>query len=712
MRIIFLSLFVLSSTLHSDYSSYIYKDRLASFNSFGQVGLIQTPTARTKGENSLHFVVNNNQMWKFGSLTATPFDWLEASYFYYRPRDLTWNGSGRRGEYLDKGFNVKFVYKPESQNIPSFAIGLDDIGGTGYFSSEYVASTFLLNILNFTLGMGWGKFNNISSFSNPIGLFTNRFDSRPGRGEFSEYGQGGNFSYSTWFKGDVSLFGGIELYIPKTRGLKLKIEHDPFNYFDFSADFRDDITPDLRKKDSNFNIGISYPINDSLSLEASFIKGNTFNFSFIIGRNFKRIKKAEFKPIIKKSVDKSRGGFYKDLVTNLNNNKLFFQTADIIKDKKELKVAVTNSIYMNHIRSSSYVAKISKETVDMHNLDINKISVSNINVGVELNSISFYTNHLDKKQSLPVEVIKNYTSIESGNKNSYKNNKFTPNINFPILFNSINPNLVSHIGSPEKFYFGGLILENNSEILINRNLIISSKINIEVTNNFDNTRDQPDSNLPHVRTDIVKYLQQNNPVYIENIQLDYFFTPHKNFYSKVSLGIFERMYGGIGTELLFKPFDKNFHIGLESFYVKKRDFDQLTNFLDYKALTSHINFNYFFTPLDINLNLSYGRYLAKDTGYTFDLSRISQLGIRMGFFFTRTDVSAELFGEGSFDKGFYFQIPVDLFTKNYSSSKVDFRLTPLTRDGGQKLKYNKSLQGLIYNSSGYEFNNQWGGFLD
>ena len=35
-----------------------------------------------------------------------------------------------------------------------------------------------------------------------------------------------------------------------------------------------------------------------------------------------------------------------------------------------------------------------------------------------------------------------------------------------------------------------------------------------------------------------------------------------------------------------------------------------------------------------------------------------------GFYFTRTNVSKELFGEGSFDKGFYFQIPLDLFSNN------------------------------------------------
>ena len=707
MRIFFLSLFLIVTQANADYYDYIYKDRGPSFNSFGQVGLIQTPTARTQGENSLHLVLNNNQMWKYGSLTATPFNWMEASYFYYRPRDLTWNGTGRRGEYLDKGFNVKFVYTPKKTVFPTFAIGLDDIGGTGYFAREYIASTYNHQRFNFTLGMGWGRFNNISSFDNPLGFIDDRFNYRPGRAdrkESGEFGVGGTFASSAWFRGDI--------YIPKANGLKLKLEHDPFDYFDFSGDNRIDTSFKLRKKDSNINFGLSYPINENFSIDASFIKGNTINFTFTIGRNFKKRKKTQFKPHIKDTVDTSRGGFYKDLLSNLNTNDLFLQTADISEEKKELRVAITNSTYMNHIKSSSYAAKIAKETIDKHRLNINKITINNINVGIELNEISFYSEHLDERINTPVEVVKNYSFTDSGTKNSYKSNKFAPILKFPLSFNSINPNIVSHIGSPDKFYFGGIILENNNEILFNRNLILSSRINIKVIDNFENTKDRPDSSLPHVRTDIVKYLQQSEDIYIDSFQLDYFFTPHKDLYSKVSLGIFERMYGGFGGELLYKPFDKNFYIGLESFYVKKRDFNQLFDFLDYKTNTSHVYLNYFYEPLDINLNLSAGRYLAKDDGYTFDLSRVSRLGIKMGFFFTRSNVSAELFGEGSFDKGFYFQIPIDLLTKGYTTSTADFRLTPLTRDGGQKLKFDKGLQGLIHNSSHYELNRQWDGFLD
>jgi len=60
---------------------------------------------------------------------------MEASYFYYRPSDLTWEGNSKRGHYLDKGFNVKFIYRPKNNSVPNIAIGLDDFAGTGLFYS-------------------------------------------------------------------------------------------------------------------------------------------------------------------------------------------------------------------------------------------------------------------------------------------------------------------------------------------------------------------------------------------------------------------------------------------------------------------------------------------------------------------------------------------------------------------------------------------------
>ena len=655
--------------------------------------------------------LNRNDMWKLGTLSVAPFDWLEASYFYYRPSDLRWiDVDNKRGHELDKGFNVKASYLPSNSYLPRVAIGIDDIAGTGYFSREYLVSTFDLNHLKLSLGVGWGKYDNGDGYSNPFGIFSDHFKNRSS----SDLKEGGNLNIDEWFTGDASIFGGIEWFVPFGRGLRVKIENDPFDYLDFSAKFRKDASVDLRKSDSKMNFGLSFPMKKFGYVDLSFIKGNTVNLTFTFGTTFdnKLIKKRKITP--KLSNNKGKLSFYEDLLVNLNNNNILLQTAsyDSTKNNETLDVAIAIT-YPNPIRSSSYSAFISSEVAKNHNVDINKINITHTMLGMETNKITYLKKDTDNlNNQIPIEVIIQRTKITSGDTSDFLENSFKPKVIFPAFFQSISPNLVNHVGNPERFYFGGLVLQHESEIQFTRNLILSSNLKFTLADNFRNTLTGPGSPfLPHVRTDLMEYLKESDN-YISRMQLDYFWSPRKQVYAKLSTGIFEMMYGGYGAEILYKPFDSNFMIGMETYRVKKRGFDQKTSFLDYETTTSHINLNYYFDELGIIANLSFGKYLAKDEGYTLDLSRVTDSGFRAGIFFSRTNVSAAEFGEGSFDKGFYFKIPFNLFRKSYTQQSFNFKLRPLTRDGGAKLENDKKLIDLINNASSAEVKRGWNGFLD
>jgi len=634
---------------------------------------------------------------------------MEAGYFYYRPSDLRWEGNNVAGHYLDKGFNVKFKYKPKNNNRPNLAIGFDDFAGTGFFTREYIVATQNLRDIKVTAGLGWGKFTGENSFDNPLSFLSNKFNLRPSVS--SNYDRGGTPSYDKWFRGDAALFGGLEYFVPNQNGLSIKLEYDPFNYLDFSARNRSDASFDLRKKDSNINIGFSYPFNKFLTIDASFIKGNTFNLSFTIGTTFndQLSKKQKFNPSldIKENKEYSKIEFYESILLNLNNNNLFLQTASL--NENELDVSISTSQHRNAIRSSSYAASIVQKVAEKHEMDINQINISHINAGIELNNIKYIANHINN-DNLPIELLIRNTALESGDPMGFKKDEFKPNIDFPVIFSSVNPTLVTHIGNPEKFFFGGVNLQHISEIQFSRNLLLSTEFNARVYGDFENTISGPGSVMEHVRTDLVEYLKEDDIV-ISRMQLDYIWSPRKDTYAKLSGGIYETMFAGYGIETLYKPFDKNYSLGFEIFHVKQRSFDQRFSFKDYSTVTGHFNFGYSL-PLGIESNISYGRYLAKDDGFTFDLGRRTKSGFKAGIYFTRTNVSAETFGEGSFDKGFYFQIPMDLFSTGYSGNYSTFKLSPLTRDGGAKLIHDKDLKGLIYNSTYRELNQQWRGLLN
>jgi hypothetical protein len=83
--------------------------------------------------------------------------------------------------------------------------------------------------------------------------------------------------------------------------------------------------------------------------------------------------------------------------------------------------------------------------------------------------------------------------------------------------------------------------------------------------------------------------------------------------------------------------------------------------------------------------LSAGQYLAGDKGLSMSLTKVFKNGVTMGAFATKTNVSAEQFGEGSFNKGVYWSIPFDAFMSRSSRTTAVFNWTPLTRDGGAML---------------------------
>ena len=47
------------------------------------------------------------------------------------------------------------------------------------------------------------------------------------------------------------------------------------------------------------------------------------------------------------------------------------------------------------------------------------------------------------------------------------------------------------------------------------------------------------------------------------------------------------MFGGIGGEILYKPFNKDTAVGIVLHRVRQRGFDQLFSFRDYKTTTGH-----------------------------------------------------------------------------------------------------------------------------
>lgn len=622
-----------------------------SYNNHGVVGLINMPSARFYDDSVHGVTLYDGTPDQKITLSSNPFEWLEASFFYTNIQDKPYPGFEYQ-DYKDKGFNVKIRLKEEGI-FPAIAVGINDIGGTGLYGSEYIVGSYGINKLDMHFGLGWGAYNDSKfAFKNPLIDIYDNFGIRPEND--SGFNGTGSLEAGRYFSGEnTSPFFGLSYLI--NDNFLFKFEHDitvttglieyeiPNNQYSIGLDY-------LSKK--NFNFGISYERGSTLSLR----------FSYKNDPSISR-KKYKYEPAeIKNETDK-----YSKLIKNLENNGIGVNK--IIETSSSIGLELTQFVHPNLdiieeiIYSASSDSGIKKD-IKKDLLIAELKAVSEIDESFETNS----------------EVI--YQRKETFGFNTSTNFNFRP-----------------FLASREEFFKGAFLVENNTEFIIKDNLFFNTNLKYSIWDNFEDFRIPPVNTYPaQVRSDVKEYLKRfNDGIKIGRAQLDYHITPKKNNHIMLTAGILEDMFYGAGIEYLYFKSDNNYSIGFEVFNVKKRDYDMRFGTLDYQNTVGSVNFNYRnynFIPFD--MKISYGEYLAGDEGFTLELSRSYLNGVEFGVFASLTDVTSEQFGEGSFDKGIFFKIPI-------FGNLVNYTWRPLTKDPAAKLARKHTLHDLLVRFQPYNY---------
>ena len=693
-----------SQTLYSDIKDYFPYNVGPSASNYGNTGIIELPNARFMEEASLRFNFSSSYPYEYTSVTATPFKWLETTYRYAEIKNAKYSPiasySGNQ-TLKDKGFDLKINLFGESYIRPSLALGLRDIAGTGLFSSEYIVASKKFNNLDFSLGMGFGLLGTEGGIGNPFKSISDSFSNR------SIYsGEGGSFSYKSWFSGEASIFGGIE-YDLHRQGLRLKLEYDTSN-------------PDSRgvveKVDSRFNFGFSYHFSDSLKLSASLDRGNQFRLAFALKGNFLRdtLPKPGPKNVIKLTeqqqsrVKQNKQIFFVSLNRSLQDESIFIQGANLKEGKAD--VAIGTERFYSMTRAVGRTARIASA---LSPDDTEEINVHVMNGDLEVAIFSLNKDEFDKADnstSSKNEILAKAKLTSSNSTPLYRESEFKPDLKLPDFKWNMHPSVRHQIGGPEGFYLGALVWQTDLTLKIKRQLTFDTSLGINIYDTFDNFTNASFSPIPRVRSDIQSYLDEGKN-HIKRMQFTHFSSPYNDVFLRLDLGLFEEMFGGYGGELLYRPFNKRRSFGLSLHKVKQRDYDQRLTFRDYEVTTGHFSV-YQELPRGVLANMSIGKYLAGDKGVTLDLSRRFKTGFILGVFATKTNLSAEEFGEGSFDKGFYVSVPTKLFFTDYTTGHISFGLHPLTKDGGAKLNMRHALFGIVGDSNYEAITRDWDYLLD
>lgn len=705
--------YLLSGKLLGQISEYIYPNlHTPSFSNYGTTGIIQMPSARFFEEGSIGFTWSHLEPYLRGSIVAYPFNWFEASYQYADVNNWLYSDvpefSGSQS-YKDKSFDAKFRILKETRFLPSVAIGFRDLGGTALFAAEYIVASKYIGNVDLTAGMGWGVISN-NSISNPLSKIDERFNSRT-IDSSSGNTQGGEFNFNSFFAGDqAGLFAGAEIFIPKSKGLRLKLEFDGTNYNN------EGYLP--VNQSSKFNFNFTWPVSKNFQIKLGYIRGNTLNFGFSYTGSYgrkdpfvkkndppKKVPRAEVFRVVN---SRDPNNLYLSSLKYLKDEGIYLQSAD--QDSSELSITFTQNKHISYPRAVGRAVRI----LDQISPDsISKFKITNLNAEMPLFTIDIPRSEFKKYEELKItNALAESSKIYKIDTAEYKSHEFQPYTELPLFLSKVSPSVRSQIGGPDGFYFGDLSLALHGELLIKENFSIIGKASIGLINNFGELKLASDSIIPHVRTDIVKYLKQSKKGHITRLQANYFMTPYNDFYVKFSGGILEDMFGGIGSEVLWRPFEKNYAIGAELWRVQQRDYDQLFSFLDYQTTTGFINFYYKEPKSKIKFGLKGGKFLAGDSGINIDFSRRFKSGFTLGVFASKTDISKLEFGEGSFDKGFYFHMPIEAFYPTYAKGVAGFGLRPLTRDGAAILVHGLHLWGVTDQSSRMNITRDWEDIYD
>lgn len=678
-----------------------------SLNFYGVSGLIDMPTGEALPDGQFVTSVSH-----FGGTTRTTLTFqamprLQASFRYVGIQN--WNADGF-DTYRDRSFDVRFLLNRESLYLPSVTVGLQDFAGTGIYAGEFIAATKTFSggrvpgTVKVTGGLGWGRLGSSGSIGTPFG------GDRP---SFRAGDTGGEPSVDQWFRGPVAPFGGIEWHVNDKVGLKAEYSSDAYN-------------PETRRgvftRKSRFNFGAEYQYSDAIRLGAYYLYGSELGVNVQVQLNPKRPLSALRIPAPRpydvrpsRSADPqaysgdwvvtetAASGAVRDALVPL----LEAEGLTLVETHTTASLTEVRFINERYQATSVAVGRVARAMARVLPASVETFRIVPVERGLAQSAVVFRRSDLERIEfnSNSPDVLLARTRFEEARPTltgAARNEDLYPDFSW-----AIGPYLATSYFDPDEPVRADAGLKFSFKYQPAAGWTLGGNLRHRLTGNIGDTDRVATSALPQVRTLTRRYAQEGQTA-INTLYLAKQWKPAEDLYARVTAGYLEKMYGGVSAEVLWKPVSSRLALGVEANYVKQRDFDQRLGFRDYSVATGHASAYYEFGE-GYTGQLDVGRYLAGDVGATVTLAREFSNGWKLGGFFTLTDVSAEDFGEGSFDKGLMLEIPVSWFIGKPDKRILGTTIRPIQRDGGARLNVPGRLYEQVRSGHRNALEDQWPG---
>lgn len=678
-----------------------------SHNLYGMPGLVDLPTAETSPDAQLTTTIGH-----FAGTTRTSFSFqllprLTTSFRYTALEGYVPAGY-ELGTYYDRSFDLSYLLLDEAGWRPSVAVGLRDVIGTGLYSGEYLVATKSLGPrLRVTAGLGWGRL----AGQGAIGGFGSRPD--------EVLDEGGVPTYDRWFRGDIAPFGGLSYKVNDRLTLSAEYSSDAYNPergTDPGAPFANTRAP-LFERRSSVNFGLDYRFKGGTQLSVYSLYGDTIGAQLSFSTNLRRAPAPSGLeargPTVERRASAAELGWdlpseglaspgRPDGRARLRNalaaDGLIYQRLDLTPPRATL--VLRNTRFGAEPQALGRAARHMAQWLPD---SINEFRIVPLVNGQPAAALTVARADLHRLQHAPApDLLRRVTLSDAANIAT------APDGASQLARSrwSLGPYTQLSVFDPDNPVRIDAGLRLRASYALRPNVEISGSIAHKLVGNLDSVTREIPSNLPRVRTDYAEYSRQGQTA-LEHLTLSHFGRPGTNLYSRATVGYLETMYAGLSGELLWKPVDSPLALGAELNHVRQRDFDQRFGVRDYEVTTGHLS-AYYALSNGFHAQIDAGRYLAGDYGATLSVDREFANGWRIGAYASLTDVSAEDYGEGSFDKGLRLTIPLSWVLGTPSRRENTVTLQSLTRDGAARVEVRDRLYERVRDYHRPDLEKEWG----
>ncbi|MEO1637683.1 MAG: YjbH domain-containing protein [Pseudomonadota bacterium] len=551
---------------------------MASADGFaGQLGAIDTPSATPWAVDDVVMGLDLREEVRVLSFGFQATERLQLD-FRFPTYD---NGGPSRGSE----FNLAFRLLNEGAYTPSLGFGLTGLGGDDRGAGEYIIAGKRIGSVDIAAGVGWGRY---------AGLTSGRRD--PGAAEES-------LATGHLFSEDSAAFANMRWDTP-VEGLALLAEYAE--------------TP-LGAEDEVIAAGFSYQLAKGLTMTAFGTSDEQagLRFSFVAnpgdGYIPLHLDRGPF-PYVRRS-EASVPAASAASVLAILEERLGDEDIAVVRfamSETAVDVMVRPPANTTLAQAAGRTARVLSAIAptDVETFRISRPGTPFDSQVVVLDRAGLEAAHGGADAGTRAWEAASIASAPLAWPDSLKNPTFTPGFSYGFATSLKADFLTSDSLEPT----GTLSL--NGSYVFAKGTTVSGSLGYRFLNQWEQA-DPPAE--PGIRSDLTSYTPDE--IYLNALSLRHKFRLSPEVYSRVSVGYFERQYGGVSAEVLWRAPELDFALGFEATYVQKRAYEDWFGFEDADATTvigsvyANIGERGDFVELDV------GQYLAGDTGVGLTVGR-------------------------------------------------------------------------------------------